>query len=29
MDLLEDSGMQVEAFIDDEVINCYIAVLSA
>ena len=29
MDLLEDSGMQIEEFIDEEVINCYIAVLSA
>ena len=29
MDIVEDSGMQVEAFIDDQVINCYIAVLSA
>jgi ubiquinone/menaquinone biosynthesis C-methylase UbiE len=29
MDMIEDSGMQVEAFIDDQVINCYIAVLSA
>lgn len=28
MDVLEDSGMQVDAFIDDESINCYIAVLS-
>lgn len=29
MDMLEGSGMQVETFIDDEVINCYIAILSA
>ena len=29
MDIMEDSDMQVEAFIDDEFINCYIAVLSA
>jgi malonyl-CoA O-methyltransferase len=29
MDVLEDSGMQVEVFIDDAVINCDVAVLSA
>lgn len=29
MDVLEDSDMQVETFIDDEAINCYVAVLSA
>jgi ubiquinone/menaquinone biosynthesis C-methylase UbiE len=29
MDFLENSGMQVVAFVDDEPINCYIAVLAA
>jgi phosphatidylethanolamine/phosphatidyl-N-methylethanolamine N-methyltransferase len=29
MDLLENSGLQVEAFVDDEAVNCYIAVLTA
>jgi len=29
MDLLEDSGMQLVSFADDEEINCYVAVLAA
>jgi ubiquinone/menaquinone biosynthesis C-methylase UbiE len=29
MDLLECSGLQVEAYVDDEAVNCYIAVLTA
>jgi ubiquinone/menaquinone biosynthesis C-methylase UbiE len=29
MDVLEDGGMRVAAFIDDQFLNCYIAVLSA
>ncbi len=29
MDVLEDSGMTVEVFTDDDSLNCYIAVLSA
>ncbi len=29
MDLLENSDLQVEAFVDDEAVNCYIAVLTA
>ena len=29
MDLVEGSGMQLAAFVDEEAINCYIAVLAA
>jgi ubiquinone/menaquinone biosynthesis C-methylase UbiE len=29
MDLLENSGLAVEAFVDDEAVNCYVAVLAA
>ncbi len=29
MDFLESSGMEVVAFVDDEAVNCYIAVLAA
>lgn len=29
MDVLEDSGLRVVAFVDDEIVNCYVAVLGA
>jgi ubiquinone/menaquinone biosynthesis C-methylase UbiE len=29
IDLLDDSGLKVVAFVDDEAINCYVAVLAA
>ena len=29
MNILESSGMQLAAFVDEEAINCYIAVLAA
>ena len=29
MDVLEASGLQVVAFVDDEAVNCYVAVLAA
>ena len=29
MDVLEGSGLKVVAFVDDEAVNCYVAVLAA
>jgi ubiquinone/menaquinone biosynthesis C-methylase UbiE len=29
MDVLEDSGLQTATFVDDEALNCYVAVLAA
>ena len=29
MDVLENSGLKITAFVDDEDVNCYVAVLAA
>ncbi len=29
MDVLDDSGLRVAAFVDDEAVNCYVAILGA
>ena len=29
MDILESSGLKLDAFVDDEAVNCYVAVLTA